>query len=95
VQLGVTVPTQNQNIFFTDTIANGHAQPAYCGPRNYVLSPNTYPFVWLNGDKVEYQTDDPTWIGGPYSFTITATLANYPMIASHTESFKIKVTCGC
>jgi len=91
------VPTQSQSIFYPDSIATGHSQPNYCGTRTYVLSPDTltYPFIWLNGNTVEYQTNDELWIGGPYTFTITATLSDYNMVASHSETFNIIVTCGC
>jgi len=34
------------------------------------------------------------WIGGPYPFTITATLTNYGMVASHSENFTVMITCG-
>lgn len=89
---GVTLPAVSQNVFFTDTVSSGHGNNAYCGLRNYVLSP-ALSFMSIIGDSLSVQTNNPADINS-YVVTITATLVEYPTIPAISRTFNVQINCG-
>lgn len=88
---GVTLTAVTQDIFFTDTIANGHGLPSYCGLRNYLLSP-VKAFLSISADLLTIQTTDESFLGS-YDITLTATLPEYPLRPAIVKNFKVHITC--
>jgi hypothetical protein len=88
---GVTLTAVTQDIFFTDTIANGHGLPSYCGLRNYLLSP-VKAFMSISADLLTIQTTDESFVGS-YDITLTATLPDYPSRPAIVKNFKVHITC--
>ena len=79
-----------QNLIFTNTIAASHADPNYCGPMIYTLSP-TSGFLSISGINMILATTNVADVGlHPLSLTIA--MENYPTITL-TKNFTATITC--
>jgi hypothetical protein len=88
---GVTLAAVTQNVFFLDSIATGHFDNDYCGPRTYTLS-QTYPWLSIATDTMQVVTSDLATVG-TYNLSITVGLTNYPMVPTVSKNFVITITC--
>ena len=48
----------------------------------------------ISGTNIVVDTTDPANVGGPYSITLTVTLADYPMVTALTKTFSVTITCA-
>lgn len=54
-----------QILQFTNSVAEGHSDPTYCGPFLYVLNPTNPALLSITGDTITLSTNDPGQTGGP------------------------------
>jgi hypothetical protein len=88
---GVTTAAISQNVFFLDSVATGHSDNAYCGPRTYTLS-QTYPWLSIASDTMTVVTSDLSTVN-TYNLSLTVGLTNYPSVPTVTKNFVITITC--
>ena len=89
--IGTTASTQDAT--FDDSISTAHSNPVYCGAKVLSLSP-TFAFATISGSNIVVDTTDPADVGGPYSVTLTVTLADYPSVTALTKTFTVTITCA-
>lgn len=93
-EVGGTASTQT--LAFTNSIAESHSDPNYCGPFTYTLDP-VMASLSITGDVVTLSTNDPAQTGGPTSETLTVQLENYTTTAgaaiTYVTAFDVTVTC--
>ena len=88
---GVNFIAFTQDVSFTDTIAELHRNPTYCGARSYTLSP-PHTFLSISGTTMILQTSIPS-DEGTYPITLVVGLTSYPGVAILTKRFSVTITC--
>ena len=81
----IAFPVVTQDVTFLDSIATGHAVPAYCGLRTYSLTP-AHSFLTISGTTMSLLTSLVPDVG-LYPVDITVALTNYPMVTPKTYRF--------
>ena len=80
---------------FVDTTANFFSQPAYCGARIYSFSPTLPSFLTMNNSTgiLSLATSNTAYIG-TYTYTMTESMASYPLVTPIVQTFTVTITCS-
>jgi len=65
-----------QDATFSDSIAEAHGNPTYCGSRSLTLSP-TLSYLTITSPNIVLSTTNVANAGGPISVTLTVKLSSY------------------
>ena len=87
----VSLAAVTQDISFLDSIATSHAFPAYCGTRNYTLTPS-FAFLTISGTNMSLATSSVGDVG-TYNVDLKVSLTDYPAIPFITNNFDVTITC--
>ena len=81
----VTQAAVTQDITFADTIAAGHGNASYCGPRTYTLSPSINVLT-ISGSTMTLASTSPADVATS-QITLTVKLVDYPMVTELSKTF--------